>query len=86
MRYAGLKPGLPASVFPPMQYLSRQRQHVNSPTVVSRSDESLLTGGRPEAHPTANDVRTDSFLDDNVEDQDLIEAGNVVSVKCLVGN
>lgn len=81
MRYAELKPDLPASVFSPTPYLSRQQQHL-----VPRNDESLLTERKPDALPIGNDLRTDSFLDDNVEDQDLIEAGNVVFAKCWVGN
>ena len=71
MRYAELRPNLPASLFPTMPaprvsgQLGKPRSHNDTSTQPSKS-----RGGE-----NANNITGDEFSDDGLNDQDLLEAG-----------
>ncbi len=72
MRYAELRPGLPASIFPPTSSL----RVPNRPGTLQHHGEvskqySNGRGGEP-----VDNLGNDEFSDDGLNDQDLLHAGN----------
>lgn len=75
MRFAELKPDLPASIFP--RGLQNQEEHYRSvssktPTAVVRVNDARR---RSEEAIRAERTQNDDFGDDELDDQDLIAAG-----------
>lgn len=71
MRYAELKPGLPASLFPPTP---APRVPDHSGTFRPRDDVSKHHSKGSSGENTKN-VAHDEFSDDGLNDQDLLSAG-----------
>lgn len=78
MRFADLKPELPATIFP--QQLKNREEHYRSISLKTYTEAVRVHNGwkgSKELCPTKR-TQTDDFADDELDDQDLIAAG-----KCL---
>ncbi len=72
MRSAELKPGLPASMFP-VSLTEKSRSHSSQ---TEKHNGTVSTCDRQKKkYPISDCPRVDEFLDSEIDDQDMIEAG-----------
>lgn len=78
MRSAELKPDLPAFMFPPPSKVSQQQQPT-SPRPNSRVHENWLEEQEGSAaHTSPLTMEGDEYGDDDLNDQDMVDAGEPV--------
>lgn len=77
MRFAELKPELPASIFPPRLQNQEQPYRSLSSKTLTEPIRVNDTRRRSEEGFAATRIQTDDFADDELDDQDLIAAGKI---------